>query len=140
VRAKTVRCERAICAAQDRVGGEGVQQVVVAGAGLVRAGQNCVDDTQLRLRANALIRDVVARDHSTEARSRVFESAHDGRTDGDDTPILATRATQSVLRRRRDAIRLVERQQVIERGIARRRDSRRVRDRRERDAVRCERR
>jgi hypothetical protein len=69
VRAKTVRVERAIRAAQDRFVGERVQQVVVAGAGLMRAGQNCVDDAQLRLRVNALVCDIVARDHSAETRS-----------------------------------------------------------------------
>src|SRR5687767_14562411 len=121
VRAKTVRVERSICAAQDRFVGERVQQVVVAGARLVRAGENCVDDAQLRLCANALVRDVVARDRSTETRSRMFESAYDGRTDGDDPPTLATCTTQSLLRRCWNAIRLVERQQAIERGVARRR-------------------
>jgi hypothetical protein len=44
VGAETAAVERSICAAQNGLAGEGVQQVVVAGAGLVRAGQNCIDD------------------------------------------------------------------------------------------------
>ena len=44
MRAKTAPLERAICAAQNRLAGERVQQIVMARAGLVRAGQNCVDN------------------------------------------------------------------------------------------------
>jgi hypothetical protein len=119
VRAETAPLERAICAAQNRLAGERVQQIVVARARLVRAGHDCVDNAQLRLLADALIRDIVACDYWAEAR-RMFECAHDCRADGDDAPVLATCSTQSLLSRFGYAIRLIERQQAIERAVARR--------------------
>jgi hypothetical protein len=110
VRAKPARVERAIRAAQKRRGCERVQQVVVARTRLVRAGQDRIDDAQRRVRADALVRDAVAREHRTEARCRMLECAHDRRANRHRAPTLATRAAQRFLRRNRNSIRLSERQ------------------------------
>jgi hypothetical protein len=68
MRAKAIGVEHAIRAAQDALAGERVQQVVVARTGLVRAGQDCVDYTQLRVRSDALVRNAIARYDGAEAR------------------------------------------------------------------------
>ena len=68
VGAEAAGVERAIRAAQDALVGKRVQQLVVARARLVRAGQNRVDDAQPRVRADALVRDAVAGHDGAEAR------------------------------------------------------------------------
>ena len=110
MRAETALVERLIRASQSRVIGESAQQIVVARARLVSAGQDCIDDAQPRLRADALVRYAVAGNDGAESRRRMFECAHDGGSDGHDAPAFATCALYRLVRYWRYAIRLVERQ------------------------------
>src|SRR4051812_22540860 len=81
VRSKTAVAQRAIRAAERGLLGECTQQLVVARAGLMSAGQNRIDDAQTRIRADALVRNTVAGENNTKARRRMLECAHDGSTD-----------------------------------------------------------
>ena len=68
MRAKAAGVQHAIRAAQDALAGERVEQVIVAGSRLVRAGKNRIDDAEPRVRADTLIRDALTRHDRAKAR------------------------------------------------------------------------
>lgn len=74
-------------------------------------------------------------DSRATGAGRVFERPHDARSDRDDAAATPPRRHDRARRRVRDAIGLVERQPRIERGIAGRRESGRMRQRCECDAA-----
>src|SRR6266542_5629095 len=121
VRPITVRVEHSAHAAQRRLGRECAQQLVVAGAGLVRPGEDRIDDDERSVAPDALIGD--ARANDTVFRCRVLERAHDGRADRHDAPARGLRTSDRARGHRRNRVRLVERQPGIERGIAGRREA-----------------
>ena len=78
--------------------------------------------------------------HDTVPHRGVLERAHDGRADRDDPSAARSRARDRASGRRRNVVRLVERQPRVELDIAGRGDAGGVRDRREADAARAQRR
>ena len=115
--------------------GKGTQEIVVTGMRLMRARENHVDDTQTRCGADALIGHPASRTNVVTGADGVFERADHGRADGDDSPAARSRPIDRNRRRKRNAVRLIERQTRIERSIARRRDARGMSDRCELDAT-----
>jgi len=137
VRPVAVGEQHRIGAREHVVIGECAQQLVVAGAGLVRAADDRIDDSQRGRRAEALIGQAVAGAQAVPLRRGVFERARHRRAEGDHAAAAAVRALDRIDRRLRQAVRLVERQPRVECGIARGRDSRSMRQRRESDAARA---
>ena len=78
MRAITASLQRRADPLQQRSGGEGAQQFVVAAAGLMGSGQYRIDDTQARGRADALGRSAGAGCQLCAARRRVLQRAYDG--------------------------------------------------------------
>src|SRR5258705_6892995 len=71
---------------------EGPQQFIVTRSRLVRAGEYCVNYTQITEWSNALCRNSVSRLHSTVTGGRVLERAHNGRSYSNDVTALLFRA------------------------------------------------
>jgi len=90
VRAEAQPLQRPGRARQHVVVRERAQQLVMTAARLVRAGQQPVDDTKPRLRADALGGDAVAAVHAAVVARRVFERTHDRRADRDDARLTGT--------------------------------------------------
>jgi hypothetical protein len=65
------------------------QQLVMAGAGLVRAGHDRIDAAQRREGADALRRLPAARPDGSVGAGRVFQRSHDRCPDGDDPAAAA---------------------------------------------------
>ena len=124
-----------ICAPEHVFVSECVQQLVVAGAGFVSPGQNCIHNAQLRVWAEAKSRHPGSRRDGAVSGCAVFQCPHDGRADRHDASAFAHRGGDRFLGADRDAIRLVQRQPAIQLGIAGRRNSRGMRQRRELDAA-----
>ena len=75
MRAVVERVQFVVSETQRRVVRECPQQLVVARAGLVYAGEDRVDDAQTRRRADALRRQSLAAPHAAVSRRRMLECA-----------------------------------------------------------------
>jgi mannose-6-phosphate isomerase-like protein (cupin superfamily) len=106
--------ELGIEAAQHRLVEKGTQQRAVAGAELVRAGQERIDDPEFRAGADPSGRDTVSRPHDSIIGAGGLESPHDGRADCEDSATAAARRPDRSGGRRRDRIRLVEWEETVE--------------------------
>ena len=84
----------------------------------MRPGKHRIDDAQTRVRADAPIGDTFA-----GTAPGMHQGANDGRPHGHDAAASCFCATNGCRGAHRNAIRLVERQAGVERGIAGRRDA-----------------
>ena len=96
-------------ASKRRIVEECAQQLVVARARLVCAGEDSVNDAQTARPSDVPGRQSLAAPHTSVCRRGVFERAHDARAYCDDATASRTRAANGACGRLRDAIRLVER-------------------------------
>src|SRR5579883_121751 len=104
-------------------------------AGLMRAGEQRVDDAKRGPARDAAARDAVAGANDAARIGGGLERAHDARADRDDATLFRFGARDRRRGPRRDSVRLVERQAPIERGIAGRGKARRMAERGEADAA-----
>jgi hypothetical protein len=92
---------------QQRLAEKGAQQHVVAGAGLMRTGEDCVDDAEFRPNADPSGRNVVSGSYNPVTGAGGFKGAHDGCAYGDDAAAEGTRRIDRRCSLRRDRIWLV---------------------------------
>jgi hypothetical protein len=134
VRAVARSFERGIDARQRRRRDERAQQVVVARSRLVRAADDRIDRREARRGAEPVVGDARAGFEPARLRRRVLERARDGGADRDDpAAALLCRANRGD-GAGRNAVGLVERQARIECGVAGRRQTGGVGQRRKADA------
>src|SRR6185369_11492994 len=95
-------------------------------ARFVRAGEDRIDDAQLRRRTNLAFRDAASTTQVTIISRSSFERAHHSRSHCDYTTTATACELNGFRRRDRNVIRLVERQHMIEILVTRGRDARRV--------------
>ena len=88
--------------AQQRLVEKGAQQRVMAGARLMRAGEDCIDDLEFRPSADPSCRDAVSASHDPVTGAGGFKGAHDRGADGDDAAVVGTRRVDRCCGRRRD--------------------------------------
>src|SRR5438128_3198876 len=94
--------------AEGGVVGEGAQELVVTGGGLVGAGEDDIDDAEPGCGAYAIGRQALAGAHLAVAPRSMFEGADDGGADGDNAAAPASRARQCAGRYGRNAVGLVQ--------------------------------
>ena len=116
---------------QYRFIGERLEQFVMAGASLVHPRYDRVDDGQVRAWSEPQRRQTGTGLDVPVIGDRGFQRPHDGRADGDDAAATCAGPRDQVGGRWRNLVWLVERQAAVEIGIAGRRETRRVGDRRE---------
>lgn len=109
--------ELGVYALQGLAGREGMQHPMVAGSGLMRSGEECVNNPQSSFRTYALGGKTLA-GYDDAVEGRMLEGAHDGGADGNDAASRTVGACDFSHRGGRDAVWLVERQQRVEAGVA----------------------
>lgn len=90
--AVSMRCDGRGHALERRIWGEGPEELVVAFAGLVRAGDDGVRDAELHLAPDPSARNAIPGPHAAVAVRRRFERPDDRRSNGDDPPAARLRA------------------------------------------------
>jgi hypothetical protein len=95
--------------AQRRLVEEGAQQRVMAGTGLMGAGEDGIDDPKIRAGADPFRSDAAAASYDAVIGDSSFKGAHDRGADGNDTVAVGARRIDCRCGRRRDRIRLVQR-------------------------------
>ena len=117
---------------------ERAQQFVVARCRLVRAADDRVDNAQAGRRTDPVVGDARTGGEPARPHRGVLERARDRRAERDDATAAPLRCSDRGDGRRRHAVGLVERQACIELGVAGRRQSGGVGQRREADAACCQ--
>ena len=101
--------ERSVDPVQQPLVEEGAQQRVMAGTGLMGAGEDGIDDSEIRLGADPFGRHAAAASYDAVTGDSGFKGAHDGGADGNDTGAVGARRVDCRCGRRRDRIRLIQR-------------------------------
>ena len=88
---------------------ERAQQRVVAGTGFMGAGEDGIDDPEIRPGVDPFGRDAAAASYDAATGDSGSKGAHDGGADGNDTGAAGARRVDCRCGGRRDRIRLVQR-------------------------------
>src|SRR5882724_3686635 len=107
---------------------EGAHQMVMAGAGFVRAGENCINHAQWGVGADPVRCQSKSWPHETIELSRMFQRPHNRRANRDNTPASHPSMTDRQGSGWGNVVWFVKRQKRIQLAIASRRDARGVSD------------